>query len=110
MRGEPYQWSAKRGGCPLGAVSIWTVGRQRTEEHCLRGRAGFGSIEPTLLEKFALAIPDALIGAAKAEQGKAPGLFGILKIFRSENLRHGLAVVNSLLEAWGRNFAKREIS
>jgi len=66
------------------------------------------SIEPELLEKFASAIPDALAGAARAEEGKAPGILGILKIFRSENLRHGLSVVNNLLEAWGKNFSGRK--
>jgi len=66
----------------------------------------FGSIEPELMEKFAAAVPDALAGAAKAEASEAPGFWGILKIFRSENLRHGLSVVNSLLEAWGKNFSR----
>jgi len=65
----------------------------------------FGSIEPELMEKFVSAMPDALAGAAKAEESKAPGFWGIVKIFRSENLRHGLSVVNSLLEAWGKNFS-----
>ena len=64
-----------------------------------------GSVEPELLEKFALAMPDALVAVAKAEESKAPGVWGILNIFRSQNLRRGLAVVNSLLEAWGRNFS-----
>ena len=64
-----------------------------------------GSIEPELLEKFTLAIPEALEGAAKAEETKAPGFWGLMKIFRSSNLRHGLAVVNNLLEAWGKHFS-----
>jgi len=64
-----------------------------------------GSIQPQLLEKFARAIPDALEGVAKGEQADPPGMWGILKIFRSANLRRGLAVVNNLLEAWGRNFS-----
>jgi uncharacterized protein YjgD (DUF1641 family) len=64
-----------------------------------------GSIQPELLEKFARAVPDALESVAQGEQAKPPGLWGILKIFRSENLRRGLAVVNNLLEAWGRNFS-----
>jgi uncharacterized protein YjgD (DUF1641 family) len=58
-----------------------------------------GSIEPTLLEKFATAIPDSLIATARAEESEAPGFWGILKIFRSVNLRRGLAVVNNLLKA-----------
>jgi len=65
----------------------------------------FGSIEPELMEKFASAMPDALAGAARAEETKAPGFIGIMKIFRSENLRHGLSIVNNLLEAWGKNFS-----
>lgn len=63
-----------------------------------------GSIEPELLEKFAQAIPAALVSVAKAEQAEPPGFWGIVKIFRSRNLRRGLAVVNNLLEAWGKNF------
>lgn len=63
-----------------------------------------GAIEPGLLEKFAQAIPAALVAVAKAEQAEPPGLWGILNIFRSRNLRRGLAVVNNLLEAWGKNF------
>jgi uncharacterized protein YjgD (DUF1641 family) len=69
-----------------------------------------GSIEPELLEKFAQAVPDALVGVANAEQKEPPGFRGVLKIFRSENLRRGLAVVNNLLEAWGRNFSTQEKS
>jgi uncharacterized protein YjgD (DUF1641 family) len=69
-----------------------------------------GSIEPELLEKFAQAVPDALVGVANAEQKEPPGFWGVLKIFRSENLRRGLAVVNNLLEAWGRNFSTQEKS
>jgi uncharacterized protein YjgD (DUF1641 family) len=64
-----------------------------------------GSIDPELLEKFTQAVPDALVGAAKAQETEPPGFWGVLKIFRSSNLRRGLAVVNSLLEAWGRNFS-----
>jgi uncharacterized protein YjgD (DUF1641 family) len=65
----------------------------------------FGSIDPELLEKFAQAVPDALAGAARAEQTEPPGFWGIWKIFRSRNLRRGLVVVNSMLAAWGKNFA-----
>jgi uncharacterized protein YjgD (DUF1641 family) len=64
-----------------------------------------GSVDPELLEKFARAFPDALAGAAKAQETDPPGFFGVLRTFRSSNLRRGLAVVNSLLEAWGKNFA-----
>ena len=64
-----------------------------------------GAIDPVLLEKFARAVPDALEAVASGEQGKAPGLLDIARIFRSPNLRRGLAVVNNMLEAWGRNFS-----
>ncbi|MGB8474956.1 MAG: hypothetical protein WCE61_12795 [Candidatus Acidiferrum sp.] len=70
----------------------------------------FGSIEPELLEKFAGAVPDALENAAKAEQTEPPGFWGVVKIFRGKNLRRGLAVVNGLLEAWGRNFSANKAS
>jgi len=67
-----------------------------------------GSIEPELLEKFAQAVPDALVGAAKAEQTEPPGFWGVLKIFRSENLRRALAAVNNLLEPWSKNFSSKK--
>ena len=66
-----------------------------------------GSIEPEILEEFAQAVPDALAGVAKAEQTEPPGFWGVLKIFRSKNLRRGLTVVNNLLEAWGRKFSSQ---
>jgi uncharacterized protein YjgD (DUF1641 family) len=64
-----------------------------------------GSIEPELLEKFAQAVPDALVDVAKAQIAEPPGFWEILKILRSKSLRRGLAIVNNLLEAWGRNFS-----
>ena len=64
-----------------------------------------GSIEPELLEKFAQAVPDALAAVAKAETAEPPGFWGVVKIFQGKNLRRGLAVVNNLLQAWGRNFS-----
>lgn len=67
-----------------------------------------GSIEPELLEKFAQVVPDALAAVAKAETAEPPGFWGVLKIFQSKNLRRGLAVVNNLLEAWGRNFSAQK--
>jgi uncharacterized protein YjgD (DUF1641 family) len=67
-----------------------------------------GSIEPELLEKVAQAVPDALVGAAKAEQIEPPGFWGVMKLFRSKNLRRGLAVMNNLLVAWGRSFSSQQ--
>lgn len=62
-----------------------------------------GGIDPELLKKFAEAVPDALAGAAKAQE-KDPGFWEVLRIVRSRNLRRGLAVMNNMLEALGKNF------
>ena len=67
----------------------------------------FGSIEPELLEGFARSLPEA-ITATKAQQGSAPGFWGILMKFRNQNFRRGLVLVNSLLEAFGRNLTKKD--
>ncbi len=64
-----------------------------------------GAIDPELLEKFAVAVPDAVAGAAKAEEKDPPGFWEVLRIVRSRNLRRGLAVMNSALETLGRNFS-----
>jgi uncharacterized protein YjgD (DUF1641 family) len=64
-----------------------------------------GAIDPELLEKFAEAVPDALAGAAKAEEKDPPGFWEVLRIVRSRNLRRGLAVMNSALEGLGKNFS-----
>ena len=67
-----------------------------------------GSIESELLGKFAQAVPDALVGVAKAEITEPPGFWGVLKIFRSKNLRRGLAVANNMLEALRRDFSAQK--
>ncbi len=66
-----------------------------------------GSINPELLEKLAGAVPDALEGVAAGEAGKPPGMWEMLKIFRSPDLRRGIVIVNNLLEAWGKNFTPK---
>jgi len=67
-----------------------------------------GSIDPELLKKLAEAIPDVIAGEAKAEETEPPGWWESLRILRSKNLRRGLAVVNNLLEALGRNFSSEK--
>jgi uncharacterized protein YjgD (DUF1641 family) len=67
-----------------------------------------GAIDPELLEKFAVAVPDALAGAAKAEEKDPPGFWEVLRIVRSRNLRRGLAAMNSALETLGRNFSTKK--
>ena len=64
----------------------------------------FGAIDPGLLKKFAKAVPDALVSAAKAQEKEPPGFWETLRIVRSRNLRRGLAVINSVLEAFGKTF------
>jgi uncharacterized protein YjgD (DUF1641 family) len=78
-------------------------------ENAVRGIRNFiiltrtlGTIEPTLVEGFARSLPDA-IALTKAYGSKPPGLWDILKQFRNRNFRRGLVLVNSMLEAFGRN-------
>ena len=62
-----------------------------------------GSIDPELLKKFTEAVPDALAGAVKAQEKEPPGVWEALRMLRSKNMRRGLAVMNSVLEALGKN-------
>jgi uncharacterized protein YjgD (DUF1641 family) len=62
-----------------------------------------GEIDPDLLDGFALALPEAM-QQAKAQGKEPPGFLAILNKFRSKDLRRGLVAVNSLLEAWGKDF------
>ena len=64
-----------------------------------------GSIDPEVLKKFAAAVPDAIVGASKAQEKEPPGFWEALRILSSSNLRRGLAVVKSVLEAFGKNFS-----
>ena len=61
-----------------------------------------GSIEPELVEGFARALPEA-IAFTKAHESKPPGFLGIMSKFRNRDFRRGLLLVNSMLEAVGRN-------
>jgi uncharacterized protein YjgD (DUF1641 family) len=61
-----------------------------------------GSIEPELVEGFARSVPEAL-AETKACDPKPPGFWRILKQFGSRDFRRGLVLVNSMLEAFGRN-------
>jgi uncharacterized protein YjgD (DUF1641 family) len=62
-----------------------------------------GKIDPDLFDGFALALPEAM-QQAKAQGKEPPGFLAILNKFRSKDLRRGLVAVNSLLEAWGKDF------
>ena len=68
-----------------------------------------GTIEPELVEGFARSLPEA-IALTKAHEARPPGFWGILKKFRGRDFRRGLVLVNSMLEAFGRNLPPRERS
>jgi uncharacterized protein YjgD (DUF1641 family) len=61
-----------------------------------------GTVQPELLEGFARSVPEAL-AETKACDSKPPGFWGILKQFLNRDFRRGLVLVNSLLQAFGRN-------
>jgi uncharacterized protein YjgD (DUF1641 family) len=67
-----------------------------------------GAMDPEVLKKFTEAIPDVLVGAAKAQETEPPGFWESFRMLRSKNLRRGLAVANNLLEALGRNFSTQK--
>ncbi len=62
-----------------------------------------GEIDPDLFDGFALALPEAM-QQAKAQGKEPPGVLAILYKLRGKDLRRGLVAVNSLLEAWGKDF------
>ena len=68
-----------------------------------------GKIEPDLFDGFAMALPEAM-QQARAQGKEPPGFFAILNKFRSKDLRRGLVAINSLLEAWGKDFFKESHS
>jgi uncharacterized protein YjgD (DUF1641 family) len=61
-----------------------------------------GTIEPELMEGFARSLPQAL-ALTKAHDDKPPGFWGILRKFKNRDFRRGLVLINSMLEAFGRN-------
>jgi uncharacterized protein YjgD (DUF1641 family) len=62
-----------------------------------------GEIDPNLFDGFAMALPEAM-RQARMQGKEPPSFFAILNKFRSKDLRRGLVAVNSLLEAWGKDF------
>jgi len=67
-----------------------------------------GSVEPELVEGFALSVPEAL-AKTKACDPKPPGFWGILKQFANRDFRRGLVLINSLLAAFGRNLPSEKL-
>ncbi len=66
-----------------------------------------GTIDPELVEGFARSLPEA-IALTKAYKARPPGTWGILKQFANKDFRRGLVLINSLLEAFGRNLPPGE--
>jgi uncharacterized protein YjgD (DUF1641 family) len=64
-----------------------------------------GSIDPEVLKKFAVAVPDAIVGAATAQEKEPPAFWEVLRILSGGNLRRGLALMNNVLEACGKSFS-----
>jgi len=60
------------------------------------------SFDPESLHCLSHALPEAL-DAVRAREEQPPGFMGLLRHFRSKDLRRGVVFVNALLEAFGRN-------
>jgi len=60
------------------------------------------SFDPESLHCLTHALPEAL-DAVRAQEAEPPGFMGLLRHFRSKDLRRGVVFVNVLLEAFGRN-------
>ncbi len=63
-----------------------------------------GEIDPDLFGGFVQALPQAMQKAKKQGKESPPGLLSTLNQFRNKDLLRGIAVVNSLLTIWGREF------
>jgi uncharacterized protein YjgD (DUF1641 family) len=66
-----------------------------------------GALEPEFLEGFARSLPQA-IAFTKAQASAPPGVWGMMSKFGNRDFRRGLLLVNSLLEAFGRNLPAEE--
>lgn len=62
----------------------------------------FGEMDPELVRGFTKSLPEA-IAATRSHDAKPPSLWAIFKRFQNPEFRRGLVLVNSLLEAFGRN-------
>lgn len=62
----------------------------------------FGTIEPEVLEGFARSLPEA-IALTKAHESHFLGTWGFMMKLTNRNFRRGLVLVNSMLEALGKN-------
>ncbi|HEX4170182.1 MAG TPA: DUF1641 domain-containing protein [Bryobacteraceae bacterium] len=61
-------------------------------------------LDPALLNGFAKALPQA-VQEAKEQQKDSPGVLDLLKLLRNEDMRRGLVMMSSLLEACARSIS-----
>ena len=66
-----------------------------------------GALEPAVLADFTRAVPAAL-AQASAEEARPPGLLKLLSTFFKKDFRRGLAAMNDLVVAFGRNLSSVE--
>jgi len=62
-----------------------------------------GALDPDILNAFFGAMPGAL---CEAKALNPPSLWRLMNKFRSKDFRRGMAMVNSLLEGFGRNISR----
>jgi uncharacterized protein YjgD (DUF1641 family) len=64
-----------------------------------------GALDPDTLNAFIGAMPEAL---CEGRAPNPPSLWQLINKFRSKHFRRGMAMVNSLLEGFGRNMSKEQ--
>jgi uncharacterized protein YjgD (DUF1641 family) len=103
-----------RGGLGAGDKIVETLVDATKTPEAIRGLRNLivmakllGTLEPELLHSFGVAFHEALT-TAKAQEAEPPGMLAILNQFRGRQFRRGLVLVNSLLEAFGRNLPVQE--
>jgi hypothetical protein len=62
-----------------------------------------GAVEPETDDGFVWALAQA-IAVTTAHESKPPGFWGVLKKFGNKDFRRRLLLINSLIEAVGKNF------
>jgi len=66
-----------------------------------------GDIEPELVNRIAVAVPEGLAQASSTKT-EAPGLFALLQKFNSPDCRRGMAFATGLLESLGKRLVATE--
>jgi uncharacterized protein YjgD (DUF1641 family) len=84
-----------------------TPGAIRAGRNLLLLMNTLAAIDPAVLGDATRAVPVAL-RQASAEEARPPGLFKLVSVFLDKDFRRGLAAVNDLLVAFGRNLSARQ--